>query len=439
MTVGSQQMHAAQSRGPPIAGRATSSVPPPPPPTAALLQQCTTHVRPYSHARDHAAVRHICRNVYGGTDDLPERISRTLNDPATHILTAAAAAAADGPDSELDGPDAELDALLCCQQRGDVLWLYGARTREQRRGNGLAGALLVGRAVAASRTPLKPTNCGPQTTAPALSCFAPQEEAERLAAALPHCTALLSITIPANHTMRRLFCRRGFWQLEPIRIWPVSTVALEAHIRLQGQQGQPLQAQQQQQQRPTSLLEALPAAAAAVDSAAARALLPRWRRCGSTGELLSLLLLLRERSAGSAAPPPGDKAVAAVAGDATRTAPAWRLPPTSNAFTWLPAEFELVPAGSARLAELIQQGQVWLLQPPTPAAAPGTATGASAAAAPPEQQQQQQATEVDAAILVSWGPGFRGVRHAGIVAGSSAALAAAVLHASTSADPHCCR
>lgn len=41
------------------------------------------------------------------------------------------------------GEGRQLDALLCCQERGDVLWLFGARTAEELRGNGLAGLLLV--------------------------------------------------------------------------------------------------------------------------------------------------------------------------------------------------------------------------------------------------------------------------------------------------------
>ncbi len=67
-------------------------------------------------------------------DDLPNTIIDASKQAGTHILVACTG----GQETP------QLDAILCCQQRGDVLWLWGARTREEARGRGLAQLLLVG-------------------------------------------------------------------------------------------------------------------------------------------------------------------------------------------------------------------------------------------------------------------------------------------------------
>lgn len=324
-----------------------------------------------------------------------------------------------------------------------------------------------------------------------------QAEAEALACTLLGAAALLSITVPANHTMRRLFARRGFRQQRRVVAWPETPVASEAHQRMVAA------AQQQQQQQGAmqafSFLQAVPAAAAVVDTPAARALLPCWRRCTSVAELQAVLLRLRQAdpqrqqqhdadgeedgtaaamraedappndSAGTAAvtdcsgaaagapsstAPEGASAVAqqqvVAAAAATAGAPQVpaQLPADSCAFHWLPGEYELLPASGPAVQQLVEQGAVWLLQAPGHAAA-RPANGAGAAAHPAEAAaaadvaaQAPNATAAaagDAAVLVCFGPGFRGMRHAGIVAGSSAALDSALLHASAVADPQCCR
>lgn len=333
--------------------------------------------------------------------------------------------------------------------------------------------------------------CAPQAPFPS-GALSRQARAEALARKLPATAALLSITVPANHTMRRLFARRGLVQQRRVVAWPATPVAQEAHERmaaaaaakLQEQPEQPRQQlqdrQQQQQQRGSapalSFLQALPAVAAAADTPAARALLPRWRRCASVAELEVALLRLRqadpqrqqqhgdegEEEAGAAAlgavaaaapPAAGRTGTATVA--AARTAgasaaheaapaagtaaagsqavgavPAAALPTTSCAFNWLPAEYELLPAGGAAAQQLVQQGAVWLLEPPVPARSDGPAAA---------QLQAEASGGVHAAVLACMGPGFRSMRHAGIVAGSPAALESALLHASAVADPRCCR
>lgn len=317
-----------------------------------------------------------------------------------------------------------------------------------------------------------------------------QAEAESLALTLPGAAALLSITVPANPTMRRLFARSGLRQQRRVVAWPETPVALEAHQRMVEAAPQAQSAQQQQQA--LSFLQALSAAAAVADNPAARALLPCWRRCSSAAELQATLLRLRqadpqrqqqhhnadddgsaaalgaEDAAASdstaAATQPADGAddgaaqrrQAVVAGEATATAVACTsaaataaavlgqeaaaaadeagqvgapLPPNSCAFHWVPAEYELLPAEGPEMQQLVQQGAVWLLQAACHESR-GAADGAGAAAA---------AAEAAEAVLVCYGPGFRGMRHAGVVAGSAAALESALLHASEVADPQCCR
>ncbi|KAI3436658.1 hypothetical protein D9Q98_006074 [Chlorella vulgaris] len=330
-------------------------------------------IRPYCSDRDHADVVHVCRNVYGGTDDLPTTINAAASQPHTHILTVAASSGA------------PLDALLCCQQRGDVLWLWGARTREEARGRGLARLLL--------------------------------EEAELLARRLPGVQALQSVTVPANATMWGVFSRCGFTpQHDPIVSWPASDTSLAAHQQLQQQHEESLAGHEQR-----SLLSVLPQVAAVATSSAAHQLLPHWRPCRSAQELNGALLQLRQPRTGmqlarlaeeqqqQQQQQPGKGPLAA----------------DSFAFNWLPGEYELIPAGWPVVQQLAGQGSVLVLDP-----------GAAASSGQPWPEQAEE--ERHAAVLVLWGPSSRGVRYAGIVAGSPAALESSLLHAAV-ADPRCCK
>lgn len=301
--------------------------------------------------------------------------------------------------------------------------------------------------------------------------------------------------------MRRLFARRGFRQQRRVVAWPETPVALAAHERMaaaaaQQQQAQRAQRREQQQEQQAqqqqgvsqplvSFLQSLPAAAAVVDTPAARALLLSWRRCTSVAELQAVLLRLRQcdpqrqqqhgseaeddgtaaalgaeedltsGSAGEAGDeaaahqtaaavqaeadaPAAASAVQAPAG--TRPMPA-ELPADSCAFQWVPGEYELLPAGGPAVRHLVEEGAVWLLQgPSTGAASPASEADSEATAADCDvQKTTTTAGAADAAVLVCFGPGFRSMRHAGIVAGSPAALESALLHASVVADPRCCR
>lgn len=235
-------------------------------------------------------------------------------------------------------------------------------------------------------------------------------------------TALLSVTVPVNGTMRGIFSRRSLRQLCHVVSWPPYTVARELHSQLT--EAPPAG---EERQRPASLLDALPGAAAVLQSDQARQLLPLWRRCQTQAELEVALLQLRQRrmDAVVAAARP-----AAPAGEQQAHATSQQQ---SNAFHWVPEEFELLPASSAQAAELVSQGQVWLL----PA---GVATAGSQVAAtqPQDHQQQQPGAQHDLpAVLVLHGPGVWGMRHAGIVAASRAALDSAVL-LTTRLEPRCC-
>lgn len=117
------------------------------------------------------------------------------------------------------------------------------------------------------------------------------------------------------------------------------------------------------------------------------------------------------------------------------------LPAKSCAFHWVPGEYELLPAGGPAVQQLVHEGAVWLLEGPIAGAASPASKASSTAAAADGDVQAAGATAGTAgtAVLVCYGPGFCSLRHAGIVAGSAAALESALLHASAVADPQCCR
>ncbi|KAL4457696.1 hypothetical protein ABPG75_012561 [Micractinium tetrahymenae] len=376
-------------------------------PTAAEEQPAACILRRYRPS-DQPQVRHICRNVYDGTDTLPDRIDGEAARPDTHVLVAAVAA------------DDSVAALLCCRQQGNVLFLYGARTHEDMRRRGLAELLLA--------------------------------EAEELARSLPGVAALLSVTVPDNGTMRGIFARRGFRQQCQVVNWPPYAIAREVHRQLTQ-----APAAGDERQQPASFLDVLPSAAGVVQNEAAQQLLPIWRRCQSQAELEAALLVLRQQRMGVIpAVGPSSAAGGAQAGGAAAPAQAAQLQPTSNAFHWLPEEFELLPANSAQAEELLKQGEVWLLPAGADTAAAASAPVAFAEAGgaawqpqdePLRQQllhQQQALQEADAqssalpAVLAVHGPGGWGMRHAGIVAASQAALDSALLLAAEVAPDCCC-
>ena len=84
-------------------------------------------------------IHRLSLSADGGTDDLPDTINASAAQSGTHILVATTGSGSVGG----SGGAGSVDALLCCQQRRDVLWLWGARTREEKRGCGLAELLLV--------------------------------------------------------------------------------------------------------------------------------------------------------------------------------------------------------------------------------------------------------------------------------------------------------
>jgi hypothetical protein len=141
-----------------------------------------------------------------------------------------------------------------------------------------------------------------------------------------------------------------------------------------------------------------------VDTPAARQLAACWRRCRSADEVMLVLLRLREQRTGNEA--------ALLASQRQG-----ELSPRSHAYAWLPAEYALVPAAWPSFERLAEEGHVWMLDSAQPAGSNGCDS---------------------AAVMVLWGPGFRSVRHAGVVAGSAEALHAALLHAAA-VDPHCSR
>ena len=74
----------------------------------------------------------------GGTDQLPNRINEHASRPDTDIFTCTVL-----PNQGTHDHMGPIDGLVCCQRRGEALWVRGLRVREQHRNKGLATALLV--------------------------------------------------------------------------------------------------------------------------------------------------------------------------------------------------------------------------------------------------------------------------------------------------------
>ena len=75
----------------------------------------------------------------GGTDALPSFINTNAAQPSTKIF-----AHVGDPEGNLED---RLHALICCQVRGRVLWVWGARTREEQKGKGMGKQMLVSRLI----------------------------------------------------------------------------------------------------------------------------------------------------------------------------------------------------------------------------------------------------------------------------------------------------
>lgn len=334
-----------------------------------MPQSVRARARPYEPATDHPAVMDMCADVYGGTDPLPQYLAAQMAEPGTRVWVA-----------QRDGNSVP-ESLICCQPRGDALWVWGARTLAAARGCGL-GALLLAHTEAHAR----------------------QEH--------PSLRWLLSTTILANTAMLRLFERQGWRTLCEVDIFPRLEVVLAATRLLE----------QQQDQQPALLAALPPAAAADLQSVAAAAgeLHSRWRACTSAAELADVHAVLRQRRAAAAG-----------------------CPASSAALSWAPVDFKLLPLDGEDVESAAAEGNVWVLPPPAPgdaSAAPSAGeqamqnggsgvshngSGSPAAVVP-----------VDAAFMVlrrskwlSASDRQHEVWLAAVAAGSEAALASAVLQA----------
>ena len=208
--------------------------------------------------------------------------------------------------------------------------------------------------------------------------------------------ALLSCTISDNPAMaERVFPRAGWRHARRLHLFPSWPTALRVHEQLQHVNGSGDRSSSSGSVA-TSLLTLLPAAAAAVGTPAADALMPGWRRCESAEQLRALLLELRapQRQAGCAGPAADPDAL----------------------HDWLPGEYHTHAAHSATIDRAISDGDVWLLQRGTG----GSNSGSGAA------------------LWVQRQGAYRGTAFAGVVAGSSAALAAAARQAAA-LEPRVCK
>jgi len=106
-------------------------------------------IRPFDPRTDQAALVDICRNVYGGSDYLPNISRQLASDPSCTFLAAAAAAVIDDD----DGTDDEHPKLALVAAVGNlrvikkktgnvVMWLEAVRTCRRHRRRGLARRLV---------------------------------------------------------------------------------------------------------------------------------------------------------------------------------------------------------------------------------------------------------------------------------------------------------
>ncbi|KAL4536065.1 hypothetical protein Ndes2437B_g05501 [Nannochloris sp. 'desiccata'] len=91
-------------------------------------QMSSIKIRQYSPSTDRSEVIEICKDVYGGFDALPKVIDTYHTQPDTYIYVCEA--------------EGTLQSLICCQLRGQVFYIWGARTRDVYRGKGMAKLLL---------------------------------------------------------------------------------------------------------------------------------------------------------------------------------------------------------------------------------------------------------------------------------------------------------
>lgn len=123
----------------------------------------------------------VCVLADGGTDTLPNflgKYDQSSRDRATHVFVAARS------------EDDVMHALICCQRREDILWIFGLRTDEEYRGMGLASSLME------YAQDFSTTFFGSD-----ISC-------------------LMASTIEANTTMLGILHRKGYVQHALVRGWP---------------------------------------------------------------------------------------------------------------------------------------------------------------------------------------------------------------------------
>ncbi|PRW33510.1 GCN5 family acetyltransferase [Chlorella sorokiniana] len=332
-----------------------------------MPQSVRARTRAYDPAADHPAVVDMCADVYGGTDPLPKYLAAQLAEPGTRVWVA-----------QREGSSAP-ESLICCQPRGDALWVWGARTLAAARGCGL-GALLLAHTEAHAR----------------------QEHASL--------RWLLSTTILANTAMLRLFERQGWHTLCEVDIFPRLEI-VQAATRL---------LEQQQEGQPALLAALLPAAAADLQAVAAAAadLHPRWKACTSASDLAEVHAVLRQQRAAAAG-----------------------CPASSAALSWAPVDFKLLPLDGEDVESAAAEGNVWVLPSPTPgdaaaAAAHSAHTVQGGHSSSSGGETPSAHPQVDTAFMVlrrskwlSASDRQHEVWLAAVAAGSEAALASAILQA----------
>lgn len=189
---------------------------------------------PYCHAAHHAQIRHICKDVYGGTDYLPAEILDYSQDDRKVVRVLETAERRD------------VLGVVCVERQLDAAFLMGLRVHPQHFGQGI-GARLTAAAEAAARE-------------------------------LPGVKTLQTATIQSNPSMRAILAKRG-WQLQQVLdSWPQNEQTVH----------------EAQQAGATSVLSFVEGAAAAVSTPTATALVDRWKVCTSLPDLRQCISRLQQ-------------------------------------------------------------------------------------------------------------------------------------------------
>lgn len=160
-------------------------------------ENLSVSIRPYVHSKDFEQVKHICRNVYGGTDYLPSEAADLEKDPTCSFLALTKKPHSDSPDETV------LAVANLRELDPQTGWLEAVRTNEEFRGQGWATHLIKNM----------------------LETTASKEKGYK---------RVLSMTIEINLVMQRVFDRLGMTHDSTIRMSDVAAISEVPGYRIKG-------------------------------------------------------------------------------------------------------------------------------------------------------------------------------------------------------------